>query len=88
MYFYIKKEDDLCFTMNWNETARHNKVEWKFITWKTFADEISKGETFTLATMAFWFCHDQLNHPFFLIQGDFTFFSQSTNGGWVTWWNI
>jgi hypothetical protein len=46
MHFCIKKEDDLCFTLSWNKTAIQKKLEWKFITCKTIASEISKGDTF------------------------------------------
>jgi hypothetical protein len=54
MHFCIKKEDDLCFTLSWNKTAIYKKnriaiykkIEWKFITCKTIASEISKGDTF------------------------------------------
>ena len=51
----IDKEDDLCFilSLNMNKMAIHKKVEWKFITWKTIAYEINKGDTFKLAPMAF-----------------------------------
>jgi hypothetical protein len=52
MHFCIKKEDGLCFTLGWN-IAIHKKIEWKFITWKTIASEISKGDTFKPTTMAF-----------------------------------
>jgi hypothetical protein len=46
IHFCIKKGDDLYFILSWNKTTIHKKMEWKLITKKTIASEISKDVTF------------------------------------------
>jgi hypothetical protein len=75
MHFCIKKEDDLCLLLSWNKTTMHKKIEWKFITCKTIASEISKGNTFKPQPWLSNFVSTNQIILSFMIQDDFTFFS-------------